>query len=307
MKNRRIVSILLILVSLVAVLLLPTQVLAGSPAYPADRIYNLAAAPKPISDPSKAVPDSTSYLNQADPQNPNYDAKLQRYRTAPTAPLASTQQYVHSAWGSGIIGGTNVTGVYAGQAVRPNLNLPAVPAGGLTTWLYAPTLQLNNYCPIEAITVYASYPGGGYTDRFLGIQDHRTGDNFVKQWPIDATFVSNYVRTWQGPGQEYFVELLQSGSTYYVLLYNFNTGLWENKYTTSGGSSPFMYGWDQWEMYVSGAWPTLPNIQTSGIRVYANGSWSLLNSTYGYQVNLPNGMPYQRLWLSQYDAWSVGP
>ena len=305
MRNRRIVSILLILVSLAALLLLPAQVFAGNPPGTAASIQKVVTAPQPLSDPSKAVPDSTSYMNKADPGNPDY-AKIQLKTREPTPPLATTQQYVHSYWGSGISGGINAQGVFAGQAARPNLNLPPVPVGGLATLLYAPTLILSNYCPVESVTIYEMDPGASSTERAWGVWNHPSG-SFVVWKDMNAQFVSNYVRNFpQWGGLLYYTEILNWYGTYYVYLYNFNTGLWEIQYTTSSGSGPTMWGWDFWEIYKTGAWPTLPDIQVSGIRVYVNGSWPLLSPTYGYETTTGD-VPYTKTWISQYDQWYVGP
>lgn len=262
--------------------------------------------PEPLSDPSKAAPDSTKDLNLADPNHPDY-GKMQFPERGRLGQLPeSSSTYIHKYWGTGINYYQNALRAYAGHEVRPDLQLPSVPAGKQALVLYAPTLLPPNNSPAESVTIYRRYSGSSSTQRAWGVYNHVSGSWTV--WKaIDATFLSKYVRNFpEWGGQLYYTEIDKVGpNTWSVYLYNFNTSLWEIQ-TTITGTGPYANGWDFWEIYLDQAWPSLPDIEASGIRIYVNGSWQLVTPTYGYEA-YECCMPYYRYFSPQYHRWYVGP
>lgn len=140
------------------------------------------------------------------------------------------------------------------------------------------------------------------TLNYHGYWNHCGGEaNFWEN--MDSTWQGKYARTYDGE-LAYFSEVYKDGSgCWRGVLYNFNTGLWEDKFTKCGSSS-IGNGWSMWEshymMDVAQVCPNLPRIRARGVRIRVSGSWTLLstsnstdygpfglcftNGTYGFQV-----------------------
>ncbi len=257
--------------------------------------------PEPVNDLLQIVNDTTQQLNILDPKHPDFGKiPLPRRERLPNERLPNITP------GTGDYGTrvdrslTGVLGVYAGQEVQPSLTLPSAPPDRT---LYAPTLEAPNYAPLESVTAYWRYAGMGSTSRGWGVWDHTTGGWAVFK-PMDSTFLSNYVRSYP-EGQLYFTEVVYTSSAWRVLLYNFNTGAWEQQYSSTGSSSR-VDGWDAWESYFGGTCPSVPNVESKELKVFVNGQWPYVTSTYGSLLDYQN-CAYAENMVSQYYHWSVGP
>lgn len=268
----------------------------------------LVAPPAKISDPrpgssidlSRIHEDTTPELNILNPKNPNYGKiplQSPRRKLSDATPSPGTGDY-----GTYISGGM-ILGVSAWQEVHPSLDLPS-PDPDRT--LYAPTLQAPNNAPLESVTRYMRLFGMGYTSRDWGVWDHTINPpGFVIIKPINnPTFLSNYVRTYP-EGQLYWTLVYYKDNAWRVMLYNFNTQWWEEQYSSTA-SSTITYGWDGFETYFNNTCPNLPNIESKDLRVYVNGQWPYVTSTYGSLLDYQN-CAYAENMISPYYHWSVGP
>jgi hypothetical protein len=213
-------------------------------------------------------PDTTRHLDLVGVPAANLPHRRGgKERRIPEEAAAWTQFGVFLSQGQGI------TAVYTGKDAQTDLSLPP----GISTTLYAPTLVPPDAClesapghfrgPSDAMTIH----GHGFFDLCEGV------------WRsfkyMDATFKSTYVRIYDGE-ERFFVEIIQSGGTWYGLLFNFNTTSWETQASTTLTRSSI--GWNAYEAYnleLDGC-PAMPTIRSAPVQVYtASGGWHLLQSS----------------------------
>lgn len=259
--------------------------------------------PKPPTDISQVVNDTTPELNILNPKHPDYGKiPLPRYRRAKltnATPSPGEGDYAT------IING-DIVGAFAIQEVQLALELPSAPPDRT---LYAPTLMPPNNAPLESVTWYRRYAGWDTTGRDWGVWDHtKTPPGFVVLKPINhPTFLSKYIRS-RPEGQVYYTAVWNINNVWEALLYNFNTGYWERQYSLpSSSKSNFQHGWDAFETYFDGTCPALPNIESIELQVLLNNSgWRYVTPSYGSLQDTQN-CAYAENMISQYYHWSVGP
>lgn len=155
-----------------------------------------------------------------------------------------------------------------------------------------------NNAIVESTTWYFRPSGGSGTSRGWGVWDHIQGQSTppgVPGWghsePMDSTFLSNYVRT-QSDGRQYYYTQLDklSGSSQHwrALIYNYNTGLWETKYTINRSQNGgWSFGWNIHEpKFMDGTTvycPTLPSIKMKELQVWDGTNWHTGTSSWTSQ------------------------
>ena len=121
---------------------------------------NVTFYPPPLVDPSKAVNDSTAFLNQY------YDVEQNKK----SSPLAITDTYIQSWYGTSIDKNVNGMGmVYAMQEIQPTFTFPSTSSDNFQ--LFAPSMRGPNTCPLEAYMIYVRYGNSPMYISF-GIWDH---------------------------------------------------------------------------------------------------------------------------------------
>ncbi len=211
---------------------------------------------------------------------------------------------------------TQNIGIYAGQKIRTNLELPHTWYwGGL--WLYAPTVVPPNRTPLESSTRYFRYPWDASTHREWGVWNFSTNSWVLSEW-VDQTFLDKYVRS-DGGEPTYWTEVIrQSGSTT-VYLFNFLTGAWQPKYSTTGQGARDD-GWCVFETwYADQATSCLSLNSSSGgydyirskalrLNKFDGSGWPLVTGSMGTQLtsNTSNCINSKnKVWLSQWFDWYV--
>jgi hypothetical protein len=288
-------------------------------------------APQPLTDFSKAVPDSTPQLNFLNKSSP-YHGKI----LPPSTPLGQIKDnssklgsnilnlnalqgtpLEDSGYGSWIANNPNYIAVFVQHQIQPNLNIVPNPNGSEVV-LYAPTVQFPNHCPLEqTMEYYQNVYTQGNTRRVWGVYFHSDTpgqSEWVVQKVVDDTFLSNYVRT-DGEGRSWYyteIGILPGASGWSVILYNYNTRTWEYVYTTTSQWSGFAQGgWDFFETHYNGIYqPSIPEIQATGIMLIDNTPYHMghfLDSTTGGSL-LNYGQisqVYHTEMINPYYQWSV--
>ncbi len=269
----------------------------------------------PLDDPSKANYNSPTLNNLLDPENPNYDAsgvygpEGTRFgppdkRLVDTTKSTTSQSLLmltdHQFWGTKILYNSTIYGVYGYQAVYNNINLNE--DGDV---LYAPTMIAPNQCSLELTTGYIR--AGTTTYRYVKLYNHNSG-SFIAEIEINATFISNYVRSGQ-----YIGELLYDTTfgCWHAYLYNWNTLSWDGLGYWVSPRSGQTYGWDAWEEYnLSNNWPTLPEIWFNYLTVKigtTGNDWRRVTSTYGNDGGYTMTTYYPHSFIYNYYYWHVQP
>ncbi len=223
-------------------------------------------------------------------------------------------------YGTDIFPNGKVIGVYAGQEVRPELELPSTDK---VLWFYAPTMAAPNYNPIEVVTAYVRAPGDLYTtSRSIWVWDHsKTSGNHVVSMDMNSEFLGDYTAKFN-EGQLYFVTIMKYNREWQALLYNFKKSKWDKIYSTRNISKAVTNGWDSWETKnFNGVCPYVPEIESVQLKVYDKGGlsrdsngkyvytrpgWYLVNDKYG-KINpaVTGGCNYVYSILSPYYHWQV--
>ena len=316
MKKIRIFGALLVIVSVIAILTVPNFTSAQSPpdeeqdaeiwlwvptspdgtgplvkvkVKPASVEEREAMADAPV------VPDQHPDWNTCNPDSPYYNPEdcywPPRFESSKgVSPLAS-----EASWGTDIYGGSTKTGAWATHQIDTSITIKS----GQT--LYAPTLLPSNYCPLESVTAYWDK-----TKRAWRGYNHVGG----VWWPTDyfsAGWVDAHVRNWNGV--PCYDSRVVKEDKWYLQLYNYSEGEWEQK-ASSTGSSGWNVGWENWEEYeMQGNWPTSPKINCFNLEVRVNSSWENVDSDYGEaddgHCDVPGFPPHG--FYHEFYAWWVGP
>jgi len=281
-------------------------------------ISSKEGAPKPNTDPSQWVPDSTRNLDLTT----NKTLKMQYMGDAPFPHGRKTQSGDFSTktccgtsllhWGARIAQISSPTnnqwGVYAGHKVNLTQTFSSAD-----TLVYSPTTMPPNNTPIEVSTVYYRAPGSSSpsdTGRAFGVWDH-TGIHgnpwIIYKSMTDTTWQNKYTANFTD-GRFYFFQILKtstSNNTWTVLLYNFQNGTWENQgngsinfpltfnYSTPPAQTT---GWGFHEPKFDDICPNLDPIKLSSLQVWNGSSWYNNNSANG--SSLING----GYWCSNWGA-----
>ena len=233
--------------------------------------------------------------NTCNPESPYYNPEdcywPPRFESSGSETALEEQHYW---WGTDIYGGSTRTGAWATHQIDTTITIKSGQS------LYAPTLLPSNYCPLESVTAYWDK-----TKRAWRGYNHVGG----VWWPTEyftAGWVDAHVRNWNGV--PCYDSRVVKEDKWYLQLYNYSEGEWEQK-ASSTGSSGWNVGWEDWEeWYLDQDWPTLPEINCFNLRVRASGTWRNVTSTYGCEDDdhLCEGFPphgfHQRFY-----AWWVGP
>jgi len=252
--------------------------------------------------------DTTPELNIANPKHPDY-GKISNVRF-PEPGLNGKQHEKfpfpgQGDYGTSIFSGNNVIGALAVEQVQPNLVLAD------SYILYAPNLESANGDPLEVVPTYWKFTGQAM-GRVWRIYDHSISppnNPWVVSKTIDSTFLSTYTTTWGGTSDTVFYTATFQcsapwcgGNVYSVVLYNFNTNLWEVQYTQSNSWSR-TDGWNQWESFFNGSCPSgLPKIESRQLEV-AIPQWTLVTGSYGGLHDTTSCSNYNNVMVSPYYDW----
>jgi hypothetical protein len=289
-------------------------------------------APKPLTDFSKAVPDSSPELDILN-KSSRYYGKIPIPTTPPgqikkvdsnaldsnalNLNMLQSTELQEGGYGSWIANNPNYIAVYAQHQIQPNLNI--VPnSNGSDVVLYAPTLEFSNHCPLEQTMEYfQSAYTHGQTARVWGVYLHSDVEpkgSWVVQKNVDSTFLSKYVRT-DGDGRSWYyteIGLLPGAPGWSVVLYNFNTGEWEYIWSSTSQWSGFNEGgWAFFETHYNGIdQPSIPEIQATGIMLIDNTPYHmghfLDGSTGGSLLNYGSiSRIYNTQMINEFYQWSV--
>jgi type II secretory pathway pseudopilin PulG len=265
--------------------------------------------PPPLTDPSKAVPNSNEDNNLANPKNKHKlngrklpgaevrgDLKNRKIKDSDPIPPAQTSfsDYMGTQFKQiSPSPSTASIGVYAAHQVHLNMDIGGTSVGDNQRVVYAPTLLPPNNCAMEVVTAYVRYWNYFSTDRFFGVYNHKYSSSAPWQVaePMDSTFVSKYVRKYFNYRDQYFTQVNRDGNStnWRVYLYNFNTSSWEQKCQYNGNTNWHTGGWDMHERYLKSYCMTIPSIEADNIKVCSNGltfvdasAWNNNASSSGY-------------------------
>jgi hypothetical protein len=188
-----------------------------------------------------------------------------------------------------ILNGDTVTAVYSGHDVRTDVSLDS--SADLT--LYAPTMSVPQPngaigC-LETVTVHWRYPSQGMTDtaHAQGFWDHCVTHGWVAfKFLTDPDVRNAYVRSFDGSDRLFTAVQADWSGTWHGLLYNFNSGQWEEQASVSSTNLPCCWtgGWTMFETHgfeESGSCPVLPPIRSAPVEIYsANTGWIYLQQPY---------------------------
>jgi hypothetical protein len=256
-------------------------------------------APKPNTDVSKSVPDTTPHLNlvknkilkQIEMGDTPFPS--QKYPERKFSIKQQSASRLH--WGSGIETIANPVdnqwGIYTGHSVNQSQSFPDED-----TLLYSPTSMPPNNTPLEVTTVYYRPPSSSATSRQVGIWDH-TGEyknpsgsgNWLslKSMTPGGEFDSKYLASFSD-GTFYFLQILKTSSTqdeFTVQLYNHQTGLWENQsgpavnlpavFNNRTNQTAYGFGWAFHEPKFDDKCPEFNDIKlaANGLRVWDGDRW----------------------------------
>ncbi|HEY9601255.1 MAG TPA: hypothetical protein V6C85_06560 [Allocoleopsis sp.] len=170
----------------------------------------------------------------------------------------------------------NGKGAYAAHEINSDLNLPV---GGDYT-LYAPTLMPPGNSCLESVTAYWRNSSMTDTGKAWGVWDHCVKQGWVVFKTMDSDFMKNYVRRISHGHPRYYTSVFKDiTGKWHAIIFNFNTGNWEDAYSITGFSQ-YSTGWTIFETYFPPAnCPNLPNTSARSIRVLNDSAnWSFLAS-----------------------------
>ncbi|MBM4352921.1 MAG: hypothetical protein FJ109_03850 [Deltaproteobacteria bacterium] len=209
-------------------------------------------------------------------------------------------------WGTGIY---NLTedyypdyGVEAKQRVYSSQFLPEGPP---VYYLYAPTLEPpcaksgNQYVyhgRYESVVWYKNY---GRTPRNMwAVYEHCGASGtgaFILVKAIDSTFLANYVSGGYIYTQVWHIVLFGT-PTWSVWLYNYSTLQWELQVWDVDSTCKYPHqhpvGWDwfEWDSVYgpdsSEECVDVPQIRSFGLRLYVDGAWTYVTSSFGYEMEI---------------------
>lgn len=302
------------------------KIIPTSPQYTEEQIQisNQAIYPAPppnvrdiyisdkSADKSTDIIDISIYKNQT--SSPLHISKI--------SDISSDKTLYDPGLGINIYPNPRIQGVYAGQEIHPDYELPEVPSNLPSLVLYAPTMAAPNANPLEVTTIYyrwnRAYNPNGITEKGIGIWDHSKG-YFVKNVGMDANNISRYTANF-AEGRLYFATIMKSGREWQALLYNFNIGNWEKIYSTTDTQPAVTNGWDSWETKnFNDVCPYVPKIESTNLQVYDKGGlyrengilkytrpgWYLVTSKYGFAGQDSGNCNYKYDILSQFYHWKV--
>ena len=190
-----------------------------------------------------------------------------------------------------------------------SFQLETPPSGVSYTDLFAPTTHAGASDCIEGVTSYSNgYGWVGYTRGQFQVYDFCLG-GYEASYDMDSTFMDNYVRVWSNSGNEipkYIMEetTLKSGDGYFhALIYNANTGNWDDFYDANSGlSNSRTDGWSIFETHygassdtASEACSNATTLSETGLRLHnTSGYYEVTSSDVGSGFTYGNciGSPY---------------
>lgn len=231
--------------------------------------------------------------------------------------IESTGVSSDPVYGTDIYPNGKLLGVYAGQEVIPNLELPLT---GDVLWFYAPTIAMGNFNPIEVTTAYWRSQYDSDTQRNIWVWDHsKTAGNPIVSMPINSDFIEKYTAKFP-EGQLYFITIMKFNKEWRALLYNFQNKKWDKIYGTKNTSKVVTNGWDSWETKnFNGLCPSVPEVESTQLKVYDKGGfnrstrvytipgWYLVDEKYGKITHAAStgSCNYIDDMVSPYSHWKV--
>lgn len=250
---------------------------AGAPAAPAGPAAPVATLPRPAAD-LPALRGATAPVLGTVPGRTGAAAvaaagpAADRFRAARLGASAGGAQpaaTLHTDWGV-FLPDSMSSGLQATQSV-----LPGVTTQGSNDWLYAPTAKSANNSCIELTTAYTP------TGPKLWAWDWCGPDTVGKLVNLDSNFMSTYTTTVNGlPAYSMNESLTNAGTNAWtVSLFNYRTHAWDTFYSKSGTEDlNFPFGWNTYEVYTDNGFFCTATagkaIESSDIRVFANGAWT---------------------------------
>lgn len=285
--------------------------------------------PKPNTDFSKSVPDSTPYLNLVDnPALKSLTIGNSQFPSGSKGPKPEGDFSTKTCCGSGathwgariaeIVPAVSQWGVYGGHKINVSQTFNAPD-----TLVYSPTTMPPNNAPLEVVTVYYRAPGQTNTQRMFGVWDHTGihGSNWIIYKSMsDADFYDRYTKNFTD-GRFYFFQILKTSATtntWTVQLYNFLTNQWENQ-AGATKSFPLTFntatppaqktGWGFHEPKFDDICPSLSPIKLSDLRVWNGSTW--YDNTPSKGSSVINGGTWCSNWgartfLNDHFKWTVG-
>lgn len=203
----------------------------------------------------------------------------------------------HYYYGTYVDPNEDVDRIWARQKISTSLELET-----FNDTLYGPTLLHPNYCRIESVASYLY--NGSSTERYWKIWDHYN-DCFIFATAMNATFCNRYANS------SYVSTMIKKTGEdhWWVYLYDWIDSEWD-LLLSAYGDGDHSYGWDIWEYYLYGEdWPDLPELRSYYLRVYDDGDYYYVTSTYGTVLPSDNfdDVPYDYDMNSNCYDWYVGP
>lgn len=201
----------------------------------------------------------------------------------------------HHSFGLGI-NDVGAKGVYAKHVFDEFLSV----AGG-NRLLYGPTLTGPQYMALEV--------GVKYWDSMdvprLFVYDHYIKDFKVYLTPTNLRN-ENYLS-----GDVYEVCIAWFNGYWGAYLWDYSISNWDLIYSqTHDRPAGHSRGWDTYEAYYDGTWPTNTQIlKASEIKIqYNNGNWYYVDAGHGgFELDdWPGGFPVSHGWINYYYSWWAG-
>ena len=192
-------------------------------------------------------------------------------------------------------------GIYAGNDAERGITIPTSTFGPVThtpatddsaAVVYAPTHLPDveggtTVGCIEATTVHWAWDHDTSTEDLHGFWDWCGDEEFEVLEDMDSsTWRSKYVRTYDGEERFYISVVPEDpadaeGNCWQGLIWNFNTGSWEEKLESCGTGPSWTQGWTMWEQWYHQTCPAYPHIRSADIQIQKTDStWVDLETSH---------------------------
>jgi len=194
---------------------------------------------------------------------------------------------------------------YGVEAKQRAYSTQFLPEGPPVYYLYAPTLEppcaksgdeYVYYGRYESVVWYKNY--GRPPRNMWAVYEHCVAGGtgtFVLVKAIDSTFLDTYVRSGYIYTQVWHIVLFGT-PTWSVWLYNYSASQWELQVWDVDSTCEYPHehfvGWDwfEWDSVYgpdsSEECVDVPQIRSFGLRLYVDGAWAYVTSSWGYEMEI---------------------